>query len=217
MLEAVLTECPVTKKTNELKVMAKEIPADVKALIAAATAYDFERVRSLVAAGADVNGRDEFGETVLMLAISEADNEDKSLCLAMVRELLSLGADPCKKAKYGSGPICEAAVRMDTELLRLLMDAGANPNDETGWEAGRTAYDLAAEDYYVDTWIGPGGFPVDSKGLPEEPETSDLVTPEAWLDFLDRMAVKYNKRRPDHLYLMRERGARGLKELQAKT
>lgn len=196
--------------------MVKEVPSDVQSLIAAVTAYDFDRVRKLVAGGADVNGCDAHGETVLMLAIGDPDNADASLRLAMARELLNLGADPRKTDEEGSGPICEAAVRMDTEVLRLLMDAGANPNDETGWEAGRNAYDLAAEDYYVDTWIGPGGFAMGSQGLPEEPEPSDLATHETWLAFLDRMAVKYDKRRPDHLYLMRERGARGLKELQSK-
>lgn len=193
--------------------MTKETSPDVKALISAVTAYDFERVRALVAGGADVNGCDEFGETVLMCAIGDPDNDDTSLRLAIARELLSLGADPCKTDEEGSGPICEAAVRMDTEVLRLLMDAGANPNDETGWEEGRTAYDLAAEDYYVRTWIGPGGFPLGSEGLPEEPDANDLATQETWLAFLDRMAVKYGKRRPDFLFLMRERGARKFSEL----
>jgi Ankyrin repeats (3 copies) len=195
--------------------MVNTLAPDLKSLISAVVAYDFERVRALVAEGADVNGTDEAGDTVLMCAVGDTDNDDPLLRLAMVRELLSLGADPCKRHEDGSGPLCEAAARMDTEVLRLLMDAGAHPNDETGWEPGRNAYDLAAEDYYIDTWIGPGGFSANGRGLPEEPGPGDVATPEAWLGFLDRMAVKYSKRRPDHLYLMRERGARGVAELKS--
>jgi hypothetical protein len=193
--------------------MTKETPPDVKALIAAVTAYDFDRVRTLVADGADVNGCDAHGETVLMLAVGDPDNTDASLRLAMARELLSLGADPRKTDKEGSGPICEAGVRMDTEVLRLLMDAGAHPNDETGWEDGANAYDLAAEDYYVTIWIGGEDIPLGGEGLPEEPTSNDLATHETWLAFLDRMAIKHQRRRPDHLFLMRERGARTSKEL----
>lgn len=153
---------------------------DVEALISAATAGDFERVRALVANGADVNGYDAFGDTVLMAAIGDPDNpNDSALCLAIARELLSLGADPCKTDAEGSGPICSAAVRMDTEVLRLLMDAGANPNNETGWEEGRTAYDLAADDYYIRTWIAADDIPFGGEGIPEKPEASDLETHEA--------------------------------------
>lgn len=186
---------------------------EVSSLVAAATAGDFEHLRALVVNGADVNACDEHGETVLMLAISDPDNTDCALRLAIARELLNLGADPCKTDADGSGPICEAAVRMDTELLRLLMDAGAHPNDETGWEDGANAYDLAAEDYYVTIWIGGEDIPLGGEGLPEEPTSNDLATHETWLAFLDRMAIKHHRRRPDHLFLMRERGARTSKEL----
>lgn len=195
--------------------MIKEAPPDVKALISAATAGDFERVRALVANGADVNGYDSCGDTVLMAAIGDPDNpDDTALRMAIARELLSLGADPCKTDAEGSGPLCEAAVRMDTEVLRLLMDAGANPNNETGWEEGRTAYDLAVDDYYVRTWISADDIPIGGEGLPEEPGVSDLESHETWLAFLDRMAVKYGKRRPDYLFLLRERGARRASELK---
>lgn len=197
--------------------MNQEPSHNVNALVAAATAGDFERLRALVANGADVNGSDAHGETVLMRAISESDFHDSPPRLAIARELLSLGADPRKTDKDGAGPIVEAAMRMETELLRLLMDAGAHPNHETGWDSGSNAYDLASEDYYINTWIGEGGFPTIGEGIPEEPSASDLATHETWLFFLDRMAIKYGKRRPDHLFLMRERGARTSKELAIAT
>lgn len=193
--------------------MTTEIHPDVRALFSAATAFDLERVRELVARGVDVNACDEYGETVLMVAIGNPDNADSALRLAVARELLSLGADPRKTDEDGSGPICQAAVRMDTEVLRLLMDAGANPNDETGWDEGRTAYDLAVEDYYVRTWLSADDIPIGSEGLPEEPDAHDLETQDSWLAYLDRIAVKYGKRRPDFLFLMRERGARCMSEL----
>lgn len=193
--------------------MNQEPSPSYEELVAAATAGDFDRLRRLVAKGADVNSRNQYGGTVLCEVICNTECHDGPLRMAIARELLSLGADPRKTDNDGGGPISQAVLRMDTELLSLLMDAGAHPNHETGWEPGRNAYDLAAEDYYVTTWIGGKDVPLGQEGLPEEPCANDLVTHETWLAFLDRMAIKYGKRRPDHLFLMRERGARTSKEL----
>jgi len=63
---------------------------------------------------------------------------------------------------------------------------------------GETLYDYAEFDYRYETY--------DMK-LPEEPAETDRVSEDAWLKFLDRLAIKYGKRRPDHLFLLRERGA----------
>lgn len=193
--------------------MNQEPSPNFKELVAAAAAGEFERLRALVANGADVNSCNQYGATVLAETICETEFHESPLRLAIARELLTLGADPRKTDGDGGGPISEAVLRMDTELLRLLMDAGAHPNHETGWEPGHNAYDLAAQDYYVTTWLGGPDVPLGREGLPEEPTPNDLVTHEAWLEFLDRMAVKYDKRRPDYLFLMRERGARTSTEL----
>jgi len=46
-------------------------------------------------------------------------------------------------------------------------------------------------------------------------ETPEYINEEEWLKWLDYMAVKYDKRRPDHLFLLREYGARTSSELSA--
>lgn len=188
-------------------------PCTTSELIAAARSGDFERLRALVAAGADVNACDEYGDSVLTASIGDPDNNDMSLRLAIARELLNLGADPCQTGEDGGGPLCVAGLRLDIDVLRLLMDAGAKPNEETGWEEGRTMYDLVAEDYWVRIWLLDAHTP----GFPDGPNHEDLVTQDTWLNFLDRMAVKYDKPRPSHLFLLRERGARGMSELKSSA
>lgn len=186
---------------------------DIKALISAATAGDFARVRSLVANGADINGCDNYGDTVLTAAIGDPDDDDTSLRLAIARELISLGADPRRTNEDGRGPLGAAAIRMDTEVLRLLMDSGADPNKEINRDDGLTVYDEAIDDYHVRVWLMEPKIP----GLPEEPDEEALATQDTWLIFLDRLAVKYGKRRPDHLSLLRERGARTRGELREQS
>jgi hypothetical protein len=182
-------------------------------LISAATAGDFERLRALVAGGADVNACDQFGDSVLTVSIGDPDNEDMSLRLAIANELLQLGADPCQTGEDGDGPLCVAAVRMDIDVLRLLIDAGARPNEESGWDPNMTLYDLALDSYFVRIWL----MESDKPGIPEVPDEQDLGSEDTWLNFLDRMAVKYGKPRPSHLFFLRERGARTKSELDSQA
>jgi hypothetical protein len=42
---------------------------------------------------------------------------------------------------------------------------------------------------------------------PESPTDADKASEDSWLKFLDRLTIKYGKRRPDYLMLLRERGA----------
>jgi len=175
-----------------------------KALIDAATAGDFERLRALVASGADVNAFDADGVSVLTACVGDPHITEPSVRLAIARELLSLGADPCLLGECRKGPLTEAMLCMDTNLLRLLLDAGAKPNDEAGCDEGETLFDWALMDYEHDVWFMTAeGF----EGAPDSPSDTDRASADAWLMFLDRMAVKHGKRRPDHLFLLRERGA----------
>lgn len=173
-----------------------------KALIDAATSCDFERLRALVASGADVNAFDADGVSVLTASVGDPHITEPSVRLAIARELLRLGADPCLLGECRKGPLTEAMLCMDTNLLRLLLDAGAKPNDEAGCDEGETLFDWALMDYEHDVWF------MSAEGLPDSPDNADQASPDNWLMFLDRMAVTHGKRRPDHLFLLRERGAR---------
>ncbi len=84
---------------------------------------DFEQVRSLLAAGADVDANDDGGETPLHIAVrlGRADH---------VELLLRHGANPNGKdgSNWGWTPLCAAANRVDKRIVQLLVAAGADVN-----------------------------------------------------------------------------------------
>jgi hypothetical protein len=97
---------------------------------------------------------------------------------------------------------------MDTEMLRLLLDAGADPNVVRIRNDGdrESLYDWAHAVYHDEVWQGhPFG-----EVKPAEGEDED-----AWLRHLSELAHHYDKARPEHLQLLRERGALSMFELHA--
>lgn len=90
-------------------------------LHAAAHAGDVDEVRRLIAAGADVDAKSEFGGTALMAAAERAHVE-------VVRLLLEAGADPSRADYLGNAPLHWAAVRGPAESVRLLITHGADVN-----------------------------------------------------------------------------------------
>lgn len=155
---------------------------------------DFARATELLRAGADINARNQYGESLLRVVMSPIC--DATERRALVTFMLQHGADPRLVSPDGSGPLFCAVLGQDTAVLRLLLDHGANPNREPA--DGETLYEYAEFDYRHETY--------DLK-LPEEPTEADRATENAWLQFLDRLALKHGRRRPDHLILLRERGA----------
>ncbi len=107
--------------------------------------------RLLQWAGADVNARDSFGDTALMLAISDRHMEAAMLLLArgadvharngkdvtplhsavnagdalVVRTLVARGADVNARDFENSTPLENARERKETEIERILLRAGA--------------------------------------------------------------------------------------------
>ncbi|WP_148300386.1 ankyrin repeat domain-containing protein [Holophaga foetida] len=167
----------------------------------AVQAGDLDGARAALQAGADPNhldGPDD--ESILNTAMW---TRDPALRYAMAELLLQVGADPNIPQEDNLRPLVDALRFMDTEVARLLLDRGANPNlivDGLG-----SMYDMAAFNYRLYVW--------ELGGL-SAPAEADLATEEAWLAFADRMAVKHDRRRPDHLILMRERGARTRREIE---
>ncbi len=95
-----------------------------ESLLDAVTAGDVDRVRKLLAAGADCNVRNGDGATALMLA-AHAGN------LGMVKTLIEAGADVNATDERGWGALMKAAYNPDldrgfADVARTLIDAGAN-------------------------------------------------------------------------------------------
>jgi ankyrin repeat protein len=102
-----------------------------ESILDAAAAGDVERVRTLLAAGADCNVRNGDGATALMLA-AHAGN------LEMVRTLVDAGADVNAVDERGWGPLMKAAYNADldrgfADVVQALIYAGANVEAPIGY------------------------------------------------------------------------------------
>ena len=80
---------------------------------------DVERLQSLLDSGSDVNARDRYHQTGLMLAAQGGHTE-------AVRLLIARGADLNVAAKFSLTAVMLAAIGGHTEVVRLLVAAGAD-------------------------------------------------------------------------------------------
>ncbi len=103
------------------------------ALMSAAFGGLTDKVRLLLARGADVESRDNQGRTPLMVAY----RGDRSA----VEALIHAGADPNARDETGSTALMAAALSVDDDKVQFLIDAGADLNVRDG--QGRTALMLA--------------------------------------------------------------------------
>lgn len=101
---------------------------------------DAAAIRRHLAAGADANARDRYGQTGLMVAAHKGHRD-------VVDALISVGADLNVTAKYTLTALMLAVVAGHEEIARLLAKAGADllvrGSGAPGF-ADKTAYDLAA-------------------------------------------------------------------------
>jgi ankyrin repeat protein len=108
---------------------------------AAVSRGDAQTARTLLAQGTDVDSRDRFGQTALMLAAHAGHRE-------IVELLIAHRANMNVTAKFGLSALMLAIVAGHTEIAILLARAGADLSLRGGGApgfAGKTAYDLAAE------------------------------------------------------------------------
>ena len=103
-------------------------------LFQAAQDAPVETVRTLLGAGAAVEGRDAYGQTPLMYAVHKNRGE-------VVRALLAAGTDANARSRAGWTPLMYAARDGGADVVAALLAAGAKPSARNG--AGETARDLA--------------------------------------------------------------------------
>jgi len=100
---------------------------------------DRDSLRRLHVAGADVNARDQYGQTGLMIAAREGRPE-------IVRALLEAGAALDHTAKDRLSAVMLAVLNGHAEIVQLLTEAGADLTIQGSGApgfAGKTALDLA--------------------------------------------------------------------------
>lgn len=115
-------------------------------LMNAAYAGDLEHVRQLLAAGADVNAKDEGGWTALMKGCYNA--EQKRGYAEVVQALIDAGADIEAPIGYGVRPLMLAAGYGEADVVDTLLKAGADVLAKN--EGGYTALMMVKQKFYVD-------------------------------------------------------------------
>lgn len=107
----------------------------------AAVDGDHETVAARIAAGTDVDARDKYGQTALMLAAPRGHE-------AVVRCLIDAGADLDVTAKWGLSAVMLAVINQRPAIAEALARAGANlglRGTGEGGFYGKTAAELARE------------------------------------------------------------------------
>lgn len=191
-------------------------PVAAQAVYVAVIKGDFQQVNALVAAGANLNVFNGSGDTLLDYIVDSLAREPSPFSGDMLRLLLQLGADPNMLGDGDCSALTTAMLFMDSELLEILLIAGADPNQPCGFDDSESFYDWAEFDYRYNVWMGEN-LEEGSINPTDEPTDADRVSEESWLDYLDRVAVKYGVRRPDHLYLLRKYGANTAHESKGKA
>ena len=93
-----------------------------------------KKIKALVAAGADPNAQDKNGLTPLHEAVLFSNWEPEpgrvprpSAVLGIIEALLAVGADLNVRDKSGETPLHRAAFKAELDVIKALLDAGADP------------------------------------------------------------------------------------------
>lgn len=176
---------------------------DFDLLMAAIASANIPELRHLVAAGADINVRNEYGQPFLDQAIFFTAPVDELECpdqrCELIGAVLDLGADPNLLDKDGSSVLIGPIFSRDQAMLELLLERGVDPNHGCG-DSFETVYDLADFDY----WYESGFFTPTPTTAPIAEVRAET---DAYLRFLDEAAQKAGRLRPELLFILRRHGA----------
>ncbi len=156
---------------------------DFKKLSRAASENDLLTIKELIERGFNKEFIDEFGEPILSDIVFNLLEESKPHRYEMVKSLIEMGFNPNHLDSEGSGPLTQAMLSMDVEMLQVLLKSGAKANDYAGFKPGETLYDWAVFDYVYQIWGGDK--------YPEQPEENILLNEDLWLLWIDELATKH--------------------------
>lgn len=94
-------------------------------LFAAVTSKDLTALTAMVERGADVNARNDAGQTPLMLAATQSGSEK------LIELLVFQGADIRARDKSGMTALMHAAAKGDVQNAEQLLQLGADPDSRT--------------------------------------------------------------------------------------
>jgi len=103
-------------------------------LMVSANTGDTDRLRDLLARGADINARDDYGWTALRYAVRTRNIE-------VVDMLIDFGADVNLCSKSGRTPLMSAVANNASNIAQRLVESGADIMAKN--RDGLTAYDIA--------------------------------------------------------------------------
>jgi CubicO group peptidase (beta-lactamase class C family) len=144
-------------------------------------------VRQHIESGSDLNERDMFGSSPLIIATTFGNIE-------VARALIEAGADLNLKNNDGSTALLTAAFLCRTEIVKALLDKGANKYLRNN--AGSTALDAVAAPFddvkglydSIERALGPLGFELDYEQIKmTRPKIAEMLRPRSQ----DLEAVKY--------------------------
>ncbi|MCH9022031.1 MAG: ankyrin repeat domain-containing protein [Planctomycetes bacterium] len=100
--------CPKKTPTEQLLDLCYSLKAE-----------DIAEIRELIQAGADINVKNKFGMTPLLLAAEDYEKE-------IITVLLAAGANVNAANDYGMTPLSSATKRDHSEVVKLLREHGAS-------------------------------------------------------------------------------------------
>jgi hypothetical protein len=119
-------------QTSESQITVKPPKTDIHT---AALMGDLKAIHQHIKAGSDLDEKDEYGSTPLIIAATFGKTE-------IARALIDAGADVNCRNNDGSTPLHIAAFFCRTEIVRVLLDNGADKNLENNF--GSTALESVA-------------------------------------------------------------------------
>jgi CubicO group peptidase (beta-lactamase class C family) len=143
----------------------------------AALQGNIDAVRQHIEAGSDLNAKDAYGSSPLIIATTFGKTE-------VARALIEAGADMKISNNEGSTPLHIAALFCRTEIVKALLDKGANKYLRNN--SGSTAFDIVAAPFDDDKWIydqlgaalGPLGLKLDYEQIKvTRPKIAEMLRP----------------------------------------